>query len=604
MDSPADRGSAPVSSPETRRATPGVSSPPGERTERSEDFGGGPETRRAAPSVSSPPGGRTERSEVFGGGQYPVSWKVLLAYGIGSLALDAVSNPQAVLPLALAPWTPPLGLSLAFLLLYGLHYAPLFILVTFLVGMPIYGHPPDWLPALWAATLLMLGLMALAAWLLRGLKIDPELSTQRDLSWFLVVAVLGAWLDAGVHVFSRSPEAAPDVWAWLADLVNYWVGALIRLLIITPLVLVHARRDWQAFHLEKEMVLQGIAIAIALWVIFGLKYTDEFKFFYLLFLPMIWIAMRYGIHGATVALAASHVGINAILQWRGLHAITVVEFQMLMLGLAVTCLFLGMTVTTRRAAEERLHQREAELNQAMRLAAAGEMAQAIAHELNQPLVAVANYARAGRAMLEDPARHGALLGDTLDKIDREANRAGQVMRRLREFFRGGGLRPESFTVQELVEESLAHVRRRAERLGVAIETRLAEHLPRVHADRVQMGTVLHNLLSNAVESLTDSPTLWRDIEITATAAAEPGFLRVCVSDSGHGVAPEMEDRLFDSFATSKPEGMGLGLAISRTLVEAHGGRLWMEQARPARFCFTIPTEEATGNPVAASDKIA
>ncbi len=239
----------------------------------------------------------------------------------------------------------------------------------------------------------------------------------------------------------------------------------------------------------------------------------------------------------------------------------------------------------------------------MRLAAAGGMAQAIAHELNQPLVAVANYARAGRAMLEDPARHGALLGDTLDKIDREANRAGQVMRRLREFFRGGGLRPENFSVHDLVEESLAHVRRRAERQGVTVETHFAEHLPPIHADRVQMGTVLHNLLANAVESLTDSPTLWRDIEITATAAAEPGFLRVCVSDSGHGVAPEMEDRLFDSFATSKPEGMGLGLAISRTLVEAHCGRLWLEHARPARFCFTIPTEEATGNPAAASDKI-
>ena len=534
---------------------------------------------------------------------YPVSWKVLLAYAVGSLALDALSNPQTILPLALAPWTPPLGLSLAFLLLYGLHYAPLFILVTFLVGLPIHGTLPDWLPALWAATLLMLGLMALAAWLQRGLKIDPELRTQRDLTWFLVVAVLAAWLDAGVHVFSRSPEAAPDVWAWLADLVNYWVGALIRLLVITPLVLVHARRDWQAVRIEKEMVLQALAIAVALWVIFGLKYTDEFKFFYLLFLPLIWITMRYGIQGATVALAASHVGTNAVLEWRGLHAITVVEFQMLMLGLTLTGLFLGMAVSARRATEERLHQRETELNQAMRLAAAGEMAQAIAHELNQPLVAVANYSRAGRAMLEDPVRHATLLGDTLDKIDREANRAGQVMRRLREFFRGGGLRPESFTVQELVEESLAHVRRRAERLGVVIDARLADDLPRVHADRVQMGTVLHNLLSNAVDSLTDSPTLWRDIEISA-AAAEPGFLRVCVGDSGHGVTPEMEDRLFDSFATSKPEGMGLGLAISRTLVEAHGGRLWLDQARPARFCFTIPVEAAAGMPEAVSDKIA
>ena len=297
---------------------------------------------------------------------YPVSWKVLLAYGIGSLALDVVSNQQNILPLALAPWTPPLGLSLAFLLLYGLHYAPLFIGVTFIIGLPIYGHPPEWLSALWAAILLMLALVALAAWLLRGLRIDPRLTTQRDLSWFMVVAVLGAWVDAGVHVFSRSPEAAPDVWAWLADLVNYWVGALIRLLVIAPLVLVHARQDWRAFRVEREMVLQGLAIALALWVIFGLKYTDEFKFFYLLFLPLIWIAMRWGIQGATLALALSHVGINGILDWRGLHAITVVEFQMLMLGLAVTGLFLGMTVTTRRAAEERLHQREAELNQAMR----------------------------------------------------------------------------------------------------------------------------------------------------------------------------------------------------------------------------------------------
>ena len=533
---------------------------------------------------------------------YPVSWKVLLAYGIGSLALDVVSNQQNILPLALAPWTPPLGLSLAFLLLYGLHYAPLFIGVTFIIGLPIYGHPPEWLSALWAAILLMLALVALAAWLLRGLRIDPRLTTQRDLSWFMVVAVLGAWVDAGVHVFSRSPEAAPDVWAWLADLVNYWVGALIRLLVIAPLVLVHARQDWRAFRVEREMVLQGLAIALALWVIFGLKYTDEFKFFYLLFLPLIWIAMRHGIQGATLALALSHVGINGILDWRGLHAITVVEFQMLMLGLAVTGLFLGMTVTTRRAAEERLHQREAELNQAMRLAAAGEMAQAIAHELNQPLVAVANYARAGRAMLEDPARHGALLGDTLEKIDREANRAGQVMRRLREFFRGGGLRPEAFSVQDLVAEALEPMRRRVERQGIAVQTRFDDALPLIHADRVQMGTVLHNLLANAVESLGDSPSLWRDIEITASFQA-PDRVRLCVSDSGHGVEPDMEARLFDSFATSKPEGMGLGLAISRTLVEAHGGQLWLDHARPARFCFTLPIQEAAPMTEAGSDKM-
>jgi signal transduction histidine kinase len=534
-----------------------------------------------------------------------ISWRVLFAFGLASLVLDALSNPQTVLPLALAPWTPLPGLTLAFLLLYGLHYAPLLIGVTFLANIPLYGVPQDWLPALWAAGLLMLGLWGLAALLLKVWRIDPHLGSQRDLTLLLMVAVAAAWLDASVHVFSRSPEAAPDAWAWMADLVNFWVGALIRILIIAPLVLVHARFDWRGWrnwsiwdwsrarsglvggwNPTREILLQGLAIAIALWIIFGFKYTDEFKFFYLLFLPMIWIAMRHGIQGATIALAASHVGINMILAWLGSHAITVVEFQMLMLGLAVTMLFLGMTVTARRAAEERLHQREAELNQAMRLASAGEMAQAIAHELNQPLSAVANYARASRSMLDDPARHGALLAETLEKIDREANRAGQVMRRLREFFRGGGLRSENFTLAELINESLSYVKRRGERQGVQFKLALDDSLPSVLADRVQMGTVLHNLLSNAIEAHAHSPEP-REVEISAKRV-DGDMIKVCVTDNGDGISSEMEGRLFESFATSKPEGMGLGLAISRTLVQAHGGELWLVGSQPTRFCFTLP----------------
>jgi signal transduction histidine kinase len=521
---------------------------------------------------------------------FSVSWKVLVVFALFSLGLDAASNPQAILPLALAPWTPPLGLSLAVLLLYGPRYAPWLIAITFLLGLPIYGPPGNPLAALWAATLLMLGLLGISTWLTRILEIDARLTSQRDLSWFLVAAVIGAWLDSGVHVFSRSPEAAPDVWAWGADLVNYWVGALIRLLIITPLVLVHSGHDWstwRSWRPDREMLLQAAAIAIALAGIFGLRYTDEYKFFYLLFLPLIWVAMRYGIQGATAALAYTHVGLNAILAWRGVHAIAVVEFQMLMLGLAVTGLFLGMTVSARRAAEEKLHQREAELNQAMRLAAAGEMAQTIAHELNQPLSALANYARAAQAMQEDPVRHGPLLADTLGKIDREATRAGQVVHRLREFFRGGGLRLEYMTVAEMIDEGLAPARRRAERAGIALSLDLHGELPLIQADRMQMGTVLNNLLSNAIEAIETGPSGKPQIAVTARRI-DGDRVRVCVRDSGRGVAPEMRDRLFDSFATSKPEGMGLGLAISRTLVEAHGGELWLDNQRPTRFCFSLP----------------
>lgn len=519
-----------------------------------------------------------------------MSWKVLLAYAAGSLILHAASNPQTILPLALVPWTPPLGLSLAILLLFGARYAPWLVLMVFLVGLPVHGQPASLLGTLWASTLLMLGLLGISTWLKHGLQIDARLTSQRDLSWFLVAAVLAAWLDAGVHVFSRSPEAAPDIWAWLADLVNYWVAALIRILVVAPLVLVHAQHDWatlKAWRPTREMLLQALTIVIALWVIFGVKYTDEFKFFYLLFLPLIWICMRHGIGGATLALAFIHVGMNSILDWRDLHSVAVVEFQMLMLGLAVTGLFLGMTVTARRAAEEKLHRREAELNQALRLASAGETTQAIAHELNQPLSALTNYARAARTMLALPGDHSGRLADTLEKIDRESTRAGQVVRRLREFFRGGALRLETVSAAALIEEGLAPARRRAERAGITLLVNVAEDLPPLRADRVQIGTVLHNLLVNAFDALAERAD--GVVSIQATPAGSDRIL-FCVQDNGPGIAAELRTRLFDSFVTTKPDGMGLGLAISRTLVEAHGGALWLEEAPPTRFCFTLPAQ--------------
>ncbi|NTV96684.1 MAG: hypothetical protein HGA75_14945, partial [Thiobacillus sp.] len=513
----------------------------------------------------------------------------------------AVSNPQTVLPLALAPWTPPIGLSLAFMLRFGLQYAPWMIGVTFLVGLPIYGLPPDWLAALWAGGLMMLGLVGLTAWALHGLRINPRLENLRDLSWFLVVAVLAAWLDAAVHVFSRSPEAATGAYAWWADLVNFWIGALIRVLVIAPLILANAWHDWRKWRLTQEMVLQGLTIAIALWVIFGLRYTDEFKFFYLLFLPLIWVAMRYGLNGATAALAATHLGLNMILEWRALHAITVVEFQMLMLGLALTGLFLGMTVSVRRATEERLLRREADLNQALRLAAAGEMAQALAHELNQPLSALANYAQASRMMLADLDRHGPLLADTLNKIADEAARAGQVVHRLREFFRGGTVRMETCQVADLIEEGIAPLAKRAGRYGVNLNVSLPAGLPEVAADRVQIATVLLNLVGNAIDVLRNGRYTERHIDIAAEQLAEDQ-VRICVTDNGPGIAPEIQDRLFQPFATSKPEGMGLGLAISRTLVEAHGGSLDLANRRPTRFCFTLPVDSHAAGAPAHPDK--
>lgn len=516
----------------------------------------------------------------------PISWKVILAYVLGTIVLDTTNALHPLLPLALSPWNPPPGLNLAFLLLYGVHYWPWLFAAAFLTQSLIHGWPPIWPTDLVGAVLLALCYAFLSIVLVHVARIKTRFRSLHDLSWFLATVAVGLMLIGLVYIGTRALGGDTTQEEFLLHLVEFWVADFIRLIVVTPLLLVHIRTDWRNLKPNAEMVMQVVSIFFTLWVIFGITFTDEFKFFYLLFLPLIWIAMRHGIEGATLALLTTHLGLNTILYWRGHHALTVVEFQMLMLGLAITSLFLGMTVTIRRIAEDRLHQREAELNQALRLAAAGEMAQALAHELNQPLAALTNYANAGRAMLAE-GNSGPLLASTLEKLAKEANRAGQVMHRLRDFFRGGALRLQAVTVDELIEEGLAPLRKRAEKLGILVRITVAPGLPAAMADRIQIGTVLHNLIRNAIDSLASSKTGWREIEIWCEREGEQQ-VRLCVSDSGSGISEEMAGHLFEPFFTSKSHGMGLGLAISRTLVEAHGGELHLESNQPARFCFTLP----------------
>jgi two-component system sensor kinase FixL len=174
----------------------------------------------------------------------------------------------------------------------------------------------------------------------------------------------------------------------------------------------------------------------------------------------------------------------------------------------------------------------------------------------------------------------------MNKIVAEANRAGGVVRRLRDFFRSGSSHVEAIAPGVLIQEALATVQERAQRHRVAIRQRV-DATPHVHVDRVQVESVLHNLLANAIDAVKERGDA-REVRIEATADA-PGFIRIAVADNGAGVAPDVAASLFDPFVTTKAKGMGLGLAISRSIVDAHGGRLWHEPRQPgSAFCFTLP----------------
>jgi two-component system, LuxR family, sensor kinase FixL len=250
-------------------------------------------------------------------------------------------------------------------------------------------------------------------------------------------------------------------------------------------------------------------------------------------------------------------------------------------------------LTERQQTEARLQELQSELVHVSRLTAMGEMASALAHELNQPLSAIANYVKGSRRLLENsPDDQSALLRDAMDKAADQALRAGQIIRCLRDFVARGESERRVENVKKLIEEASALALVGAKDQGVRVRFQFDPAVNLVLADKVQIQQVLLNLLRNAVEAMEASQT--RELVISA-APSDDHMLAISVADTGSGVAPEIASQLFQPFITTKRDGMGVGLSISRTIVEAHGGQIGAEP-NPAggtifRFTIRAVTEE-------------
>jgi two-component system, LuxR family, sensor kinase FixL len=256
-------------------------------------------------------------------------------------------------------------------------------------------------------------------------------------------------------------------------------------------------------------------------------------------------------------------------------------------------------LTERQQTEARLQELQSELVHISRLTAMGEMASALAHELNQPLSAIANYVKGSRRMLDARSDDSFVpLRDAMDKAGEQALRAGQIIRRLRDFVARGESERRVENVRKLIEEASALALVGAKDTGVRVRFEFVPGADLVLADKVQIQQVLLNLMRNAIEAMETSAT--RDLVI-ATAPAENNMIAIRVTDTGSGIAPEIAGQLFQPFVTTKRQGMGVGLSISRTIIEAHGGAMTVG-ANPGggtTFTLTLPAvaQEETGHAV-------
>ena len=556
----------------------------------------------------------TSPSETASSEQLPqrgAAWRLFalgLAYCVGYVALSVLSDRVPI------PWGPAAALTALAVVRYGWNAAPAVI---------IGAVAAEWITAndaTSAVDIVVVALITAATYFAAGLRIrtirlDAE-GEPRVASLTHFLATVPAILAVGAALLTTYYAALAGAALAAQRFLQVWVGDLLGLVVLLPWLMLVAdvkrlrvSMPLPAMSLVRDLVLLMIADVAILWLIFGERPFDEFRTSYLLFLPVIAVALRHGHVGAVNATLLTQIALICSIILSKTRTASVFEYQLLMLTLTVTTLYVGILVSERMNGARVLASRESEarerqtmLNQALRLAAASEMASAMAHEINQPLSAIGTYANAARALLDSVPKETPLppqvvrAGDVLEKIRRETARSGEIVSRIRDFYRQGASRFEPVRVEALFEGVRERIVDRAQRNGVTLKLNIAPGLPLLWIDAVQIDGVLFNIATNALDALEHYAGA-RRLSLYARAAGDDRVV-ITVEDSGPGIAPEVRAALFQALATTKPSGMGLGLAMARTLVEAHGGKLWL--AADARsgdvttcFSFELPSYART-----------
>lgn len=594
-----------------------------------------------------------------------------------------MSYVQPVLQLGITPWNPQAGLMVALLVVRGPRWAPLAVAAPFLAELIVRNSP--------APTLLLL---ASSIWIgccyaalgsaLRRLGGEDDYRSVRAAGGLAVGAAIASLFVAAGYVTLFVMSGALADRSFSTSVAKYWVGDLNGILLVTPLLLSVPmwRSAWPTIRARLgECVTQMTSLLLAVWLVFGPLNAGQVRFFYLFFVPIIWIALRWGAIGATLGLLLVQIVLIVAVQGISL-AVPLVELQFLMVTLALAGLMLGAAVmeraealrrvaaseaevqallatapdamitgelngnlrganraaralfglpsegvpgsvslpqilpaamfasgngratisgrrldgtefpadvawvkleapiprgwvavirdaTDRVDAEARVRERDSLFAKAMHFAVAGELASTLAHEMNQPITAMTTYLRAAQLICNETGFDSGRLRETLQKSTYEANRAASILRRLRDFYSGKSGEAADVSIERLLDGVRLQFAPKFRNVGIRLEMEIERDLPTFRLDGMGLEMALQNLIGNAVDALSISPD--RERRILIQVSAEPGALCLAVEDSGPGVQADVLPHLFEPLNTSKPDGMGLGLAISRSLLRANGG---------------------------------
>jgi two-component system, LuxR family, sensor kinase FixL len=505
------------------------------------------------------------------------------------------------------PWNPGLGVAFAVLVLRGPAYGlPLFVGV--LIAEIFVLHTDLTAPIIVAmAAVISASFSAAAVVARRHLQLDVGLSHVRDVLVLLAVGTAAAAMSA--VLVSLLLLAADEL--TIGDLTQssfpLFVGDIIGIAVMTPLLLrLSLRRPDIApkalLSLIPELILYLLVIALTLWMIVGSTSASHYKFLPLLFLPVVAASVRHGIDGSCVTLAITQLSLVAVLHKYGHGAAAFTEFQIVMLILTTTGLIVGVVVSERqradllaRRAETRLKEMQADAASAARMNMVSGMAAALAHEINQPMTAARALARSVQEILRTPKPDAQRADTNLSTLVAQIDHAAAVVRRIREFLRRGPPHFRTREIKSILEDALVLAGPDAAANRITIVLEVDDALPTVFGDQVQLQQVLLNLLHNAVEAILESRRTDGRIGVTAHLSMDGATVEISVVDNGIGIPPTLP--LFEPLSSSKKDGLGLGLSICASIIQAHGGRIWLHSgdAGCTEFRVSLPVRFQGGS---------
>jgi len=508
----------------------------------------------------------------------------LAAYAL----LDWLSLIEPYAPLSITPWNPGIGLSFVLLLMFGRRMIPFVVIAPLLADILQRQSAVPWTFEIASSIFVGASYSLAALFLLRpSTRFDPALSSMRDLFLLMLVAAISAaWVAVGYVGLTIFAGLLPMADFAAAALRN-WIGDVIGIIVIAPFSLFALTRP-RLLTMSMETVLQLAAIGLALVLVFGVVEEQQFQLFYVLFLPIVWMAVRTGSEGVSAGILITQLGLIVGIQLFPAGTFNVTSFQALMLVLAMTGLVAGELVTERRRTQSQLRLQQESLSRVARLGSMGELAAAVAHELNQPLTAAGTYTRLVDDAISSGNTNPTMVAETAKKAVAQVERAAEVVRRLRALVRLDRSNRAPWKVEHAIKDTVELCQPDLDRHHVTVRSSVPNDLPSVMIDLLQIEQVLINLVRNAIDALGESKTSRAIIAIDAKVA-DADFVEVRVTDTGPGFSKKFLEKAFVPLSSTKADGLGIGLSLCKSIIEAHGGLLELESSpQGAAVRFTLP----------------